>query len=229
MPRDIARRRTSQNDESSMTDERTETRVRVTKEGSEPAPFGGGWSTDRAPRVRRTGAGTINRFKVEDGEEVLIKFLEADAPFASYWQHWIDKKPYTCLIENCPLCNIGDSPKPVDCFNVVKMTESGPLLYLWQASPDPAGAIKVRADNKRTSPLNRDDLYFAVSKVKGKNGFPSYNVDVVKAEELSEDWGMSPLTTEQMEAFQMEAYTSDAVLKSTPRHELVELANTLAD
>ena len=229
MPRDIAKRRTSSDTGNGMSEETTATRTRVAKEGT--TAVSSGWSSDRAPKIRKTGG--LNRFEYEEGKETLIKILE-DVPFASYWQHWITgnggkKRPYVCLINDCPLCNIGDEPKPVDCFNVVELGENGPKLLLWQCSPSPAKAIRERAEKPRTSPVNRDGLYWAVTKVSNSNGIPLTSMDPVKEDEIKADWGVDPLTPEQLEEFRTQAYTEDAVVKQSPRHELVDLANNLAD
>lgn len=178
-------------------------RERVTKEVTGGIPSG--WAGDRRP-ARKTGERPPD-FKFKDGEEVLIKFLE-DSPFASIFQHWIvtasGRRPYTCLETNdCPLCDIGDRSKSVDYFNVIQMTGediTDPVLKVWYASPDPSKAIQERARNKRTSPINKDGLYFAISKVKGTNGITSYNVDPVREDELG-DFGVNPLTDEDTSKF----------------------------
>lgn len=225
MPRDVAaRRRTSQENESVVSEEKKETRERVTKEGGTSS----GWSNDRRPTsLKRTG--NINRFAYEEGKETLIKILEAK-PFAAFWQHWINKKPYICLetdTVNCPLCDIGDPPKSVDCFNIVEFTEAGPKLFVWICSANPAKAIRERSEKPRTSPVNRDDLYWAVSKSIPANGFAETNLDPVKSDDLKEDWGVDPLTSEQLAEFREKSYKEEDVKRTTPRHELVELANSL--
>jgi hypothetical protein len=223
MPRDIARRRTSpENNTENAEGKMAETRERVTKDGT--ASHGSGWSSNRRPVNLKTG-GSVRRFTYDEGKETLIKILE-DAPFVSFWQHWIDKKAYTCLIENCPLCNIGDQPKPVDCFNVIEFTESGPELKLWQCSANPSKAIQSRAEKPRTSPVNREDLYWAVTKTIPANKFAETSLDPVKAEDLKDDWGIEPLTAGQLDKFSEDAYT-DEIVRTLPRHELVELANSL--
>lgn len=169
-------------------------------EGSFGGVISPGWSSDRRP------ATTTNKpvkFTVPDNrEEVLVKFLD-DLPFAPVYQHWIatreGRRPYTCIGKDCPMCKAGDRAKGSDYFNVVLMGPK-PELQVWYASPDPAKAIKARAMTPRFSPINKDGLYFAVSKSKGPNGIPTYSVDPVKEEELSE-WGLVPLTKEQITEF----------------------------
>lgn len=184
---------------------------RVTKE-VEPA-LAGGWSSDQRPRSQ--GKAQAPRFTVpDDGEEVLIKFLE-DKPFAPLFQHWVQtengRRAYTCLgFTECPMCAKGDKAKSSDWINVVVLGDE-PALMVWYMSPDPASAVKERAQGKRTSPLDKDGLYFAVSKKKGSNGFFSYSVDPVKEDELETDWGVKPLTDAQLDGFISNRYDSSIV------------------
>lgn len=202
--------------------------------GESATGISAGWSVDKRPRVVKGDKPT--RFTVpDDGAEVIIKFLE-DRPFAPIFQHWVmtkeGRRAYTCLGDECPLCARGDRAKSSDWFNVVvmpndeiKVTE--PTLMLWYATADPSAAIKERADNRRTSPINKEGLYFAISKRPGKNGFNSYTVDAVKEDELDE-WGITPLTEAELEKFAENAYTAALVRQST-KSELLEIANKLED
>lgn len=184
---------------------------RVTKEVD--SPIKPGWSRQQRPRSAQ--ATQVPRFTVpDDGEEVLIKFLD-EMPFAPIYQHWImtdqGRRAYTCAgFESCPLCARGDKAKASDWFNIVVLGET-PELKVWIASPDPSAAIEERATGKRTSPLNKEGLYFAVSKKKGTNGFFSYSVDPVRADELEADWGVKELTPQQIAEFGKQKYDSSAV------------------
>lgn len=226
MPREIGRRASDPGAtyEKPFNDGASEGRTRVTKEGA--TNIGSGWSSDRRTPQIKSGD-RIKRFSVDEGEEILVHIME-DVPFVSYWQHWINKKPYTCLIDNCPLCNIGDTPKPVECFNIAKMGENGPEILAWQMSAEPTKKVKARAENKRTAPLNRLDLYFAISKKKASNGFFEYAVDPVKAEELKDEWGFEALTEEVLADLAKDAYTAD-IAQVQPRHELQEIADSIKD
>lgn len=199
-------------------------RERITKEVSEPF-VQPGWSSDRKPP--RTQAAKLPVFKVpDDGEEVLIKFTD-DRPFAPIFQHWVlieggQRRAYTCLGKECPLCERGDKAKSSDWFNVVVLGDE-PELKIWYATSDPAAAIKERADAKRTSPISKPGQYFAVSKRKASNGFNTYSIDVVKEDELEADWGVKPLTESAIENFKNNAYNGDLV-KVMTRTELSEIA-----
>jgi len=201
---------------------------RVTKEVD--LPIAPGWSRKIRPRSSST---QIPRFTVpDDGEEVLIKFLD-DMPFAPIFQHWLvtseGRRAYTCAgFEDCPLCQRGDKPKASDWFNIVVLGMPAELK-VWIASPDPSQAIEDMANGKRTSPINKDGLYFAVSKKKGSNGFFSYTLLPVKGSELAEDWpGYSPLNEIQIEAFNRLRFDSSAVRIHT-NQELTEAARKHLD
>ena len=201
-------------------------RTRVTKGGEEDSPISAGWSVDKRPATKR-GDRPVRLQVPDDGEELLIKFLE-ERPFASFFQHWIKteqgRRAYVCLGKGCPLCARGDTPKSQDWFNVIEMDsgEGNHQVKLWCCSADPAKAVKDRASKERTSPINRDGLYFAVSKRTGKNGFNTYTLDYVKEDELN-DWGVVPLTKEKISEFEEKKYTRDLV-KIPTKADLQEVA-----
>lgn len=209
------------------TEEFVTTSNRVTKEVDSPVK--GGWA--RTQRPRSTGGQQISRLTVpNDGEEILIKFLD-DQPFAAYFVHWIltdnGRRPYTCAgFETCPLCARGDRAKSQDMINVATLSGDKPEAVVWQMSADPAAAVEERANGKRTSPLNKKGLYFAVSKKKGSNGFFSYTLDPVREEDLQEDWGIPPLTDAQIAELSNAKYDSSVVRVHTVS-ELQEAARHL--
>lgn len=173
-----------------------------------------------------TSGPKVNVFKVENAdEEVLIKFLE-EGPFAPIYQHWVlvdgKRRAYTCIVDECPLCAYGDKPKASNWFNVIDMRSETPELKCWYASPDPSKAIKNRAEGKRTSPLNKEGLYFVVSKTNGANGIAEYSLDPVRADEL-EDWGARELTAEQLTEFAKQAYDATLV-HAKSKQELTQIA-----
>jgi len=201
---------------------------RLTKEVD--LPVKGGWA--RTQRPKSTGFTQVPRFKVpDDGEEVLIKFLD-DVPFAAYYQHWLmtdaGRRAYTCAgFNDCPVCARGDRAKSSDLINVVVLGPT-PEPFVWFMSADPSSAVEERATNKRTSPLNKAGLYFAVSKKKGTNGFFSYTLDPVREDELKEDWGANPLTDQQIAAFSNKKFDSSIVRIHT-NAELADAAQRYVD
>lgn len=215
----------SENYEPSGLDEFASKRRRVTKNtGDSEGPVSAGWSVDKRPSV--VSGDKPVRFSVpDDGEEVLIKMVES-APFISFFQHWYSTKEgrraAVCLGKSCPICALGHAPKSSDFFNVIRLSDGAPSLELWQCSADPAKAIKEAAENKRKSPINKESFYWAVSKRKGKNGFNTYSFDLVKSDELG-DWGIDPLTNEQVNTIAENAYTKD-IVKVPTRQDLLQIA-----
>lgn len=236
MPRDVSKQR---NTEADALDE-------FTKSGEE-LPFGRGWSSDRrSPQVKQ--ANRTPQFKVPDNKEVPFKFLE-DTPLVSFFQHWVPQEggknvPYVCLgvkivegkeVNQCPLCGRGSKAKAANWFNVVDLSELDedgnivPTLKVWMASPDPSKAIEERAKVKRTSPLNRDDLYWVAYKTYGANDIPSYSIDPVKKDELLTDVGIEPLTDDQIASFMDKLYDKSIVQGLKTKAELKTISDKYLD
>jgi hypothetical protein len=204
---------------------------RVTKEVEPSIPRG--WASAQRPRSTFNGPRITkeNRFDLAaDGEEVLIKFLD-DIPFAGIYQHWVmtqgGRRAYTCAgFDDCPMCARGDKAKSADYFNLVVLGDT-PELKVWIMSPDPAKVAEEKAKSKK-GPLNRDGMYMAVSKVKGSYSIPAVSMDWVREDELEADWGVKPLTDEQLNQFNSKVFDSSVVRVHTIA-ELQEAARLLSD
>lgn len=176
-------------------------------------------------------------FQVGDASEV-IAFLDPEN-FTYALRHWIKypepenpKNQVTrveyCLEEDCPLCDIGDRAKATAYFNVVDLAAPNKVL-VWEATPDPTGAVQKEYNKlvKKGQSLDNDDLYWVVSKEKGKNGFYSYSIDRLTEEELTTQWKtLSPLTSAQREALRHRAY-GESYIEYKTREELQEFADSL--
>lgn len=175
-------------------------------------------------------------FKVGD-DEVLIAFLE-DAPFTAYLEHFLrelpqgQKKSFVCHGKgDCPLCDqLGDKPAARAAFNIVDFTNPDkPELKVWKATPGPLAEIEKRADSKRTSPLNKDGLFFVVSKEKGKNNFFQYTVDPVREEEIEDDFDIDPdAAAAAIDALAEKVYDK-SIVKLDSKRALREIAEALLD
>ena len=201
---------------------------RVTKEVD--LPISPGWASSRRPARRESVK--FDYFKVpDDGEEILVKFLD-DMPFAPLIQHWVmtdkGRRSYTCLEDDtCPMCARGDKPKSSDWLNIVQLGDT-PSVKVWAASSDPATAIEEFSKGKRTSPINRPKLYAAVSKKKAATGFFTYSLARVEEDELKDDWGVNPLTAEQLTEFNSRKYDG-SVIRIHTLAELSEAARLYLD
>lgn len=154
-------------------------------------------------KVKDASSAFTDAFKFkEDEEQVIIKFVDAE-PFVSYQQHWIErgvgkKKSFTCLGDDCPLCDeLGDNrPAVQSCFNIIDFTDpKDPVLRPLRVGITVATQLRKKAETKSTSPLNRPDLYFAVSRTKEKNKYTTL-IDPVKERDLKEDWDVPPISPE---------------------------------
>jgi hypothetical protein len=81
-----------------------------------------------------------------------------------------------------------------------------------------ADILKNYAKDKKTSPINRDDLYFSVRK-ETKNKKTNYYITPVKERDLLDDWDIEPLSEDDLETFDAKAYDED-ILQVTRRTEL---------
>ena len=162
-------------------------------------------------------------------EAILIHFLD-DEPFAVYKQHWIErkgKKSWICLKDNCPLCeDIGDRPSAKILFNVVDFTDPDkPVNMLWTVGSRVSTTLKNLNKDKKVGPINRDDIYFSVSKT-GSGTKTVTVVTPVKARDLVEDWEIEPLSAEEIDDFDAKAYESDVVEYHT-KNQLTEIADEI--
>lgn len=143
-------------------------------------------------------------------EPKILKFL-ADSPFDALREHWLDeltgKKGFRCLGDSCPLClRLGDRPVRTKIhFAVVNFEDLvHPVSDVLQTGAQLGKAIeKLATTDRRYQPdgLLSTKLYVAVSKSgAGKN--TEYTLLDVKAGDLLDDWGVTPLTEDEFGAFQ---------------------------
>ena len=170
-----------------------------------------------------------------DEKLVACKFLE-DKPYAAYRRHWIErmnsegqksKRPFTCLLsfnKPCPLCEIGDKPQAVSCFNVGICDENGSVnLKSWDVGARLFNVLKAYAADPKVAPLTKG--FFLVNKT-GKKGGAQYNVVPVKATALEEDYDIPVPAQETLDALTL--YTVEVVEVPTTK-QLREIADELVD
>lgn len=173
-----------------------------------------------------------DNLKIEPGVTSLIKFID-DGPFAVYKQHWIErkgKKSFNCLGEgSCPLCDtLGDKPRLQAAFNVIEFPEEGdPKVVIWTVGVKVAKQLEGLAKESRTKPINRMDLYWAVSK-SGKGSSTTYSIQAVKERDLEEDWETQPLTEDEFDEFDAKAYDESEIHYSS-KATLREVADEALD
>ena len=187
---------------------------------------GEGWESYKKNRERSWQAPeeftTPNKDKKE--ESAVITFLD-NKPFASFNQHWIErkgKKSFTCLGEDCPLCDIlGDRPTTYACFNIVDMTgERDPMVKVWMVRKTVANSLKALNEDDKTGPLT--ERYYSVHRT-GKGGSTNTSINPIKERDLEEDWEIEPLTDEEWDDLEKDAYNKD-VISVQSRKTLQEVA-----
>lgn len=174
----------------------------------------------------------------EAGDKVIIKFVDP-APFAVYKQHWIEenkgKKSFNCpkslqISKDCPLCDeLGDRPATKVSLNVISLDNpEEPRVEVWNVGQKIADLIKDMAKEKRTSPLNRADLYFAVGRTGKKGGGVQTNIEAVKERDLGDDWDIDPLTEEELAAFDEQAYDVESAVDVSTVKQLDAIVDALS-
>lgn len=171
-----------------------------------------------------------------DGDSVIIHFLEPK-PFFTWRQHWVTRKgkrSFACLTEKngCPLCDsLGDNPAKQTAFNVVVYAEDGtPEHKYWQVGKSYGDTIQKFANDAKTDPLNREDLYFSVSVTEGEKR-KNLVMQTVKARDLQEDWDLEALTSDELDAFEAELFDKSIIQIDTPAtlREIVSEQKRVAD
>lgn len=188
-----------------------------------------GWGAAKAAS-KKASKGFENEFKVAE-EAQIVKFIE-DEPFWSGAFHWVDeitdgKRSFYCLDgvddAGCPLCAVGHEVRAQIWFNVVPVTnEQGPAkpeMCVLKSSPTLSNLIE-KEHNDRTGPITRH--YWKMSKTGGgKKGKVNYNLSVVKASDLAEDWEVDPKQAAAAIA-DLKPYT-DELVKYPSRKELQDV------
>ncbi|MFE4681562.1 hypothetical protein ACFRNJ_12090 [Streptomyces sp. NPDC056721] len=216
------------NTEDADTSSRRSRRPQEDDEDDEPAPKVGGKGWGSYEKTKQASSGFPDNFKAS-GESVIVHFLDEE-PFLVFLQHWIErsgKKSFTCLEKNCPLCDdAGDKPSQQIAFNVIDFTDpEDPQIKVWQVGPMVADILKNYSKDKKTAPINRDDLYFSVRR-ETKNKKTNYYITPVKERDLLDDWDIEPLGEEELEEFDAKAY-DESILQVTRRNELKTLVREI--
>ena len=192
----------------------------------------GGWAEYKKKQSERT-----NRYATlevtEDGQTV-VKFVEAE-PFAFYYRHWPKGgRADVCIADadndvECPLCAVGDKPKPVVLYNVIDVGKN--LLCVWEMSSEPTRKVQKQYDQLagRDKTLADDEFYFIVTKVKKSNGFFEYDVQRVRAADLNDEAGADPLTEAEIADATKRGLYTDEIVYVRDRDALQEVADSLQD
>lgn len=161
-----------------------------------------------------------------DEDVQLIKFI-GNEPM-SFMQHWVNrpgKKSFISIGEGDPLIAVGSKPDQKFAFTVLNLSDEDPQLQLMIVGVRLCGQLEKLDSDKKTGPLNRPDIYWAVSKT-GTGTKTSYTVNPVKERDLAEDWGIDPVAAAEL-IKTMKPLGAEALHTST-KAELAEIAREIA-
>lgn len=204
-----------------------------------------GRDTEEKPRRERgksstvgRGWGAVDKIKVGDytnrwdvpEKPALIKFLESE-PFSVYAEHFIEelpkgtKKSYICLGDDCPLCDdLGDRPSSYAAFNILDLTDPDePKVVFLRASVGLAKDIQTYAQDKRTKPINRWDVYFTLHRKRQQGA--RYKLESVKARDLEDDFDMVPFEEDELADFEGDLVTEEKVVFINTRKDLKDVVS----
>lgn len=200
-------------------------REKVSSSGPRAGIGKGGWAGYKAAKAERTEK--YPRFEVDKTGRKIFRFAEAE-PFAFIYRHWVDKRPYTCPGESCPLCEAGDRAKPVVFYNVIDLADS--TMKVWEMSSDPTRRVQAHYDELAELEKTLDDpgFYFVVSKQQKDRSAWEYTVVRVKTRDLDEDYRVEPLTDAEIAAA-MENLHDDSIIWVSSREDLISAVEKLED
>jgi hypothetical protein len=148
-------------------------------------------------------------------EPQIVKILDSE-PVDVYVCHWIDEieegtKSFRCPGQGCPLCDLGDKARKFSaCFNVITLADpENPVLRIWECGVKIARQLKDIAKDEKRGPLNRPDLYFAISKVQKTQKNVEYRLERVRSRDIQEEYGVAPLNENEVNRFLAERYTDE--------------------
>jgi hypothetical protein len=183
-----------------------------------------GWAA-----AKKATAKTARTFATDfrfDEDVQLIKFI-SDEPMV-FMQHWINrpgKKSFISIGEDDPLIAVGSKPDQKFAFTVLNLSDEDPQVQLMTVGIRLCGQLEKLASNPKTGPLNRPDLYWAVSKT-GQGTKTAYSVVPVKERDLAEEWQLDPVACAEL-IKTMKPLGKEALHTST-KAELAEIAREIA-
>jgi hypothetical protein len=187
-----------------------------------------GWDAAKKAvnKAKSSGKTYATDFKFEEDVQ-LIKFISSDP--MTFMQHWINrpgKKSFISIGEGDPLIEVGSVPSQKFAFTVLNLSDEEPKLQLMVVGVRLCGQLEKLASDKKTGPLNRSDIYYAVSKT-GQGTKTSYSIVPVKERDLAEDWELDPVAIGEY-VKTLKPFGPEALYTST-KEELAEIASEIAN
>jgi hypothetical protein len=159
-----------------------------------------------------------------DEDVQLVKFLSAEP--MSFLQHWVNRPGKKSFVgwDNDPLSRVGNKPERKFAFSVVNLSDEVPQIQLMTVGVRLCGQLEKLNADKKIGPIDRTDIYWAVSK-SGVGTKTSYSIMPVKERDLAEDWDLDPVQLSSVIS-KMKPLGPDALRVSTGA-ELEEIAREL--
>jgi hypothetical protein len=219
------------------------TRSRSSEDEDRPQRRSAGGFSSYAQK-KQVSSSFASDFKPGENNRVIIKILDPE-PFDVFNQHWVEeglaagktRHSFVCRANDeyfpdnkgCPLCDLGENAATQSLFNVLDFTNPRkPEVKVWRTPPTVTDDLERASHEDRTSPLNREDLYFEVEMVK-KNKKTRWSLTPVKARDLKEDFDIDPLDAEEIADFEEKKFDDrTAVTKVDSYEDLEKLADSIA-
>ena len=155
-----------------------------------------GWAAAKKA-VAKSNQKYATDFKFEEDVK-LIKFISAEP--MGFMQHWVNrpgKKSFISTGEGDPLLAVGSVPTQKFAFTVLNLSEEEPQLQLMIVGVRLCGQLEKLHMDKKTGPLDRPDIYWAVSK-SGTGTKTAYSITPVKERDLADDWEIDPVAAAEL-------------------------------
>lgn len=183
-----------------------------------------GWSAAKKA-VANSSKSYATDFKFDEDVQ-LVKFISSDP--MTFMQHWVNrpgKKSFISIGEGDPLIAVGSVPSQKFAFTVLNLSDEEPQLQLMVVGVRLCGQLEKLASDKKTGPLNRPDMYYAVSKT-GQGTKTSYSIVPVKERDLAEEWDIDPVAAAEL-IKTLKPFGPEALHTST-KAELADIAREIA-
>jgi uncharacterized protein (UPF0335 family) len=149
-----------------------------------------GWAA--AKSSAKEGTGYTQDFRFSDDVQ-LVKFL-SNEPIV-FLQHWVNRPGKKSFVgwNGDPLDLAGNKPERKFAFSIVNFSaEEGPTIQLMTVGIRLLNQLEKLNSDKKTGPIDRPDIYWAVSK-SGVGTKTTHSVAAVKERDLAEDWEIDPV------------------------------------
>jgi hypothetical protein len=136
-----------------------------------------GWAAAKKA-VAKSNQKYATDFRFEEDVK-LIKFISGEP--MTFMQHWVNRQGKKSFIS----------------IGVLNLSEEEPQLQLMIVGVRLCGQLEKLHMDKKTGPLDRPDLYWAVSK-SGTGTKTAYSITPVKERDLADDWDIDPVAAAEL-------------------------------